>query len=154
MNKSTIAAIAAAVLILAVLCMCTAGCVNMAISDPVVGDWVAEDDTSITHVIFEAGGSGYFTAAAEKGGAAGIAAATFDWTAVEPKKNYELVLADGTTKTASLNAERGLLTIDGVEYQEVLNKNSGSSVQGKKTKARTTGTPSRGNQDDESNTKR
>ena len=129
MNKSTIAAIAAAILILAVLCMCTAGCVNMAVSDPVVGDWVAEDDTSVTHVIFEADGSGYFTAAAEKGGAAGVAAATFDWTAVEQKKTYELVLADGTTKTASLNVERGILTIDGVEYQEALDKFSGATTQ-------------------------
>ena len=127
MNKSVIVALVEAVLVLAVICMCTAGCVNMAVSDPVVGDWAAEDDTSVTHVIFEANGSGFFTTAAEKGGAAGVAAATFDWTAVEQKKTYELVLADGTTKTASLNVERGILTIDGVEYQETLDKFSGSA---------------------------
>ena len=64
---------------------------------------------------------------AEKGGEAGLAAVSFDWTAVEQKKTYELVLADGTTKTASLNVERGILTIDGVEYQETLDKFSGSA---------------------------
>ena len=123
MRQSLIITIAATFLLVAVLC--TAGCVST--PDPIVGDWAAEDDTSVTHVIFEADGSGYFMAAAEKGGEAGLAAVSFDWTAVEPKKNYELVLAGGTTKTASLNVERGILTIDGVEYQETLDKFSGSA---------------------------
>ena len=126
MNKLIVAAEVAVVLIIAVVC--TAGCFE--IHDPVEGTYAAAGgNTSETYVVFEANGSGYFIAAAETDDSAAAAGVSFDWTAVEPKKTYELVLADGTTKTASLNVERGVLTIDGVEYQEALDKFSGATTQ-------------------------
>ena len=138
MNKLIVAAEVAVVLIIAVIC--TAGCFE--IHDAVIGTYaVAGEDASETYVVFEKEGSGFFAEAAETDDAAAAAAVSFSWTAVEPKKTYELVLADGTTKTASLNVERGVLTIDGVEYQETLDMFSGSV---KKPKASTTGTPDNG----------
>ena len=137
MRQSLIITIAATFLLVAVLC--TAGCVST--SDPIVGDWVAEDDTSVLFVTFAEDKSGYFISGLEKSNSfetdfgysvsssSQMVAETFNWTAVEPKKTYTLAFVDGTTKTASLNVERGLLTIDGVEYQEVLNKFSGSTTQ-------------------------
>ena len=54
MDKTTLAAITA-LLLAAVLC--TAGCVE-APSDPIVGNWVAETDGSVTYAVFENGGAG------------------------------------------------------------------------------------------------
>lgn len=126
MNKLIVAAEVAVFLIIAVIC--TAGCFE--IHDAVIGTYAAAgEDASETYVVFEKEGSGFFAEAAETDDAAAAAAVSFSWTAVEPKKTYELVLADGTTKTASLNVERGILTIDGVEYQETLDKFSGSTTQ-------------------------
>ena len=126
MDKSGIAVIAAAVLFVALVC--TACCVG--ISDEITGTYMMTgDDSSVTFVVFEKDGSGYFTEAAASEGAAGMAAVSFSWTAAEPKKTYTLTFADGTTKTALLNTERGILTIDGVEYQEALDKFSGSTTQ-------------------------
>ena len=146
MNKLIVAAEVAVVLIIAVIC--TAGCFE--IHDPVEGTYAAAGgNTSETYVVFEANGSGYFIAAAETDDSAAAAGVSFDWTAVEPKKTYELVLADGTTKTASLNVERGVLTIDGVEYQETLDKFSGAITQKAITTQKEHDQPIKGDRDDE-----
>ena len=107
MNKTTIAAISAALLLCAVLC--TAGCVE-APSDPIVGTYVSETDSSVSYAVFENGGTGYFA------GDAGDA--VFTWAAAEPKNTYTLTFADGRAVTAVLDAEHGLMTIGGVEYQK------------------------------------
>ena len=122
MNKTTIAAISAALLLCAVLC--TAGCVE-APSDPIAGTYVTETDSAVSYAFFENDGTGLFTESAETADAAGVLQGTFDWTAVEPKKTYTLLFADGETETATLDAGRGLLTIGGVEYQKYPSELSG-----------------------------
>ena len=124
MKKSIFITLTAALLLAAVLC--TAGCVE-APSDAIVGTYVTETDSSVSYAFFENGGTGYFTAAAETDDAAGVLQGTFDWTAVESKKTYTLLFADGTTKTANLNAEHGLLTIEEVEYEKYPNGFSGTT---------------------------
>ena len=119
MRKSLIITITAALLLCAVLC--TAGCVE-APSDPIVGTYVTETDSSVTYAVFENDGSGYFAEAAaaetETGEDAWVLTAVFDWTAADSKNTYTLTFADGTTETAVLNAEHGLMTIGEVEYQK------------------------------------
>ena len=111
--------ITAALLLCAVLC--TSGCVE-APSDPIVGTYVTETDSSVTYAVFENDGSGYFAEAAaaetETGEDAWVLTAVFDWTAADSKNTYTLTFADGTTETAVLNAEHGLMTIGEVEYQK------------------------------------
>ena len=121
MRKSLIITIAAALLLCAVLC--TAGCVS---SDPVVGDWVAETNTSVSWAVFENGGTGYFAAAAEKDGAAGMLKVTFNWTA-DGGSTYTLAYGDGATETAVLDAQRGLMTIGDVVYEKEPSELSGTS---------------------------
>ena len=118
MRKSLILAISAALLLTAVLC--TAGCVE-APSDPIVGTYVTETDSAVSWAVFEEGGSGYFA------GDAGDA--VFTWTAVEPKKTYTLTFEDGRAETAVLNAERGVLNVNGVLYQKTVSPLSGAAVQ-------------------------
>ena len=113
MKGITIAAIAA-LLLAAVLC--TAGCVE-APSDAIVGDWVSETDGSVTYAVFENGGAGYFAEAGETDEDAWVLKGTCSWTA-DGKNTYTLAFADGATETAVLDAEHGLMTIGGVEYQK------------------------------------
>ena len=122
MKKSILISITAALLLAAVLC--TAGCVT---EDRVVGTYVTETDSSVTYAVFENNGTGYFATAAKTDGAAGLAAVTFDYTVTEPNKTYTLTFADNTTETAVLDAERGLMAIGGVEYQECMSMYSGTS---------------------------
>ena len=129
MKKSILITISAALLLCAVLC--TAGCVD-APSDPIVGDWVAETDSSVSYAVFENGGTGYFaeaaTAETETGEDAWVLTGTCSWAAAEPKGTYTLTFADGRAETAVLNAEHGLMTIGGVEYQKYPSELSGLAV--------------------------
>ena len=115
MNKTTLAAIAA-LLLAAVLC--TAGCVE-APSDPIVGDWVSETDSSVTYAVFENGGAGYFAADADS-------VLTLEWKA-NGDTTYTFIFADGKTETASLDAEHGLMTIGEVVYQKYPSELSGKT---------------------------
>ena len=126
MKKTTLAAIAA--LLLAAV-ICTAGCVE-APSDEIVGNWVAETDDSVTYAVFENGGAGYFAEAAaeETGDDAWVLKGTCSWTAADSKNTYTLLFADGATETAVLDAEHGLMTIGGVEYQKYPSELSGLIV--------------------------
>ena len=114
MNKTTIAAISAALLLCAVLC--TAGCVE-APSDPIVGTYVTETDSAVSWAVFENEGTGYFA------GDAGDA--VFTWAAADSKNTYTLTFADGRAVTAVLNAERGVLNVNGVLYQKTVSPLSG-----------------------------
>ena len=117
MNKTTIAAISAALLLCAVLC--TAGCVE-APSDPIVGDWVSETDSSVTYAVFENGGAGYFAADEDS-------VLTLEWKA-NGDTTYTFIFADGTTKTGTLNAEHGLMTMgDGSKLEKRPNALSGAT---------------------------
>ena len=124
MNKTTIAAITAALLLCAVLC--TAGCVE-APSDPIVGTYVTETDSAVSYAVFENDGTGYFAEAAETDDAAGLAKITCSWAAADSKNTYTLTFADGRAETAVLNAEHGLMTIGGVEYQKYPSELSGAA---------------------------
>ena len=115
MKKTTIAAITAALLLCAVLC--TAGCIE-APSDPIVGDWVSETDGSVTYAVFENGGAGYFAADKDS-------VLTLEWKA-NGDTTYTLTFADGRAETAVLDAEHGLMTIGGVEYQKYPSGYSGA----------------------------
>ena len=119
MKKSIFISITAALLLCAVLC--TAGCVE-APSDAIVGDWVAETDSSVSYAVFENGGTGYFaeaaTAETETGEDAWVLTGTCSWAAAGPKGTYTLTFADGRAVTAVLDAEHGLMTIGDVGYQK------------------------------------
>ena len=119
--------ISAALLLCAVLC--TAGCIE-APSDPIVGDWVSETDDSVTYAVFENGGTGYFAEAAETGEDAAVLTGTCSWAAADSKNTYTLLFADGATETASVDAEHGLMTIGGVEYQKYPSGYSGYGESG------------------------
>ena len=127
MNKTTIAAISAALLLCAVLC--TAGCVE-APSDPIVGTYVTETDSSVSYAVFENDGTGCFAeaAAGETDKDAWVLTGTCSWTAAGAKGTYTLLFADGATETAVLNAEHGLMTIGGVEYQKYPSELSGVEI--------------------------
>ena len=127
MRKSLIITITAALLLCAVLC--TAGCVE-APSDPIVGTYVTETDSSVSYAVFENGGTGYFAeaAAAETGEDAWVLTGTCSWVAADSKNTYTLTFADGATETAVLDAEHGLMTIGGVEYQKYPNGYSGQTI--------------------------
>ena len=126
MKKTILITITAALLLCAVLC--TAGCVE-APSDPIVGTYVTETDSSVSYAVFENGGTGYFAEAAaeetETGEDAWVLKGTCTWTAADSKNTYTLTFADGATETAVLNAEHGLMTIGGVEYQKYPSELSG-----------------------------
>ena len=114
MNKHLLLPIAAAVILAVVLC--TAGCVE-APSDAIVGYWVSETDGSVTYAVFENGGAGYFAADKDS-------VLTLEWKA-NGDTTYTFIFADGTAETAVLNAEHGLMTIGGVEYQKYPSEFSG-----------------------------
>ena len=115
MNKHLLITIAATVILAVVLC--TAGCIE-APSDPIVGNWVSETDDSVTYAVFENGGAGYFAEAGETDEDAWVLKGTCSWTADGTKNTYTLAFADGATETAVLDAEHGLMTIGGIEYQK------------------------------------
>ena len=100
MKKSIPITITAALLLCAVLC--TAGCIE-APSDEIVGNWVSETDDSVSYAVFENGGAGYFAADEDS-------VLTLEWKA-NGDTTYTFLFADGTTKTASLDAEHGLMTM-------------------------------------------
>ena len=124
MRKTLFISITAALLLCAVLC--TAGCVE-APSDPIVGDWVSETDSSVTYAVFETGGAGYFAEAGETDADAWVLKGTCSWTAADAKNTYTLLFADGAAETASVDAEHGLMTIGGVEYQKYPSGYSGNA---------------------------
>ena len=110
--------IIAGVLLLAAV-LCTAGCIE-APSDLIVGDWVSETEGSVTYAVFENGGAGFFAADEDS-------ILTVEWKA-NGDTTYTFIFADGTTKTASVNAEHGLMNIGGVEYQKYPNGYSGQTI--------------------------
>ena len=109
--------ISAALLLCAVLC--TAGCVE-APSDEIVGNWVSETDGSVTYAVFENGGAGFFAADKDS-------VLTLEWKA-NGDTTYTLTFADGAAETAVLDAEHGLMTIGGVEYQMYPSGYSGTAL--------------------------
>ena len=117
MRKSLIITISAALLLTAVLC--TAGCVE-APSDPIVGTYVTETESAVTWAVFENEGTGCFA------GDAGDA--VFTWAAADSKNTYTLTFADGAAETAVLNAERGVLNVNGVLYQKTVSPLSGAAI--------------------------
>ena len=125
MKKTTIAAISVALLLAAVLC--TAGCVE-APTDPIVGTYVTETDSSVSYAVFENDGTGYFAeaAAAETGEDAWVLTGTCSWAAADAKNTYTLLFADGATETAVVDAEHGLMTMgDGSVLEKQVSKLSG-----------------------------
>ena len=114
MRKSILISISAALLLCAVLC--TAGCVE-APSDPIAGTYVTEDDISILYVVFDNNGTGCFVVSSDKPDASATGMVAFTWTK-NADKSYTAACADGTTMTASLNAEHGLLTIGDAVFQK------------------------------------
>ncbi|HJJ33193.1 MAG TPA: hypothetical protein O0X19_02275, partial [Methanocorpusculum sp.] len=50
------------------------------------------------------------------------------WAAADSKNTYTLTFADGAAETAVLDAEHGLMTIGGVEYQKYPSGYSGAKV--------------------------
>ena len=131
MKKTIFLSISAALLLTAVLC--TAGCVE-APSDPIVGTYVTETDSSVSYAVFENDGTGYFAEAAaaetETDEDAWVLTGTCSWAAAEPKNTYTLTFADGRAVTAVLDAEHGLMTIGGVEYQKYPSGYSGWGITG------------------------
>ena len=129
MKKSILITITAALLLAAVLC--TAGCVE-APTDPIVGTYVTETDSSVSYAVFENDGTGYFAEAAaaetETGEDAWVLTGTCSWAAAEAKGTYTLTFADGRAETAVLDAEHGVMTIGGVEYQKYPSGLSGFEV--------------------------
>ena len=117
MKKTIFITITATLLLCAVLC--TAGCVE-APSDPIAGTYVTETDSAVSWAVFENEGTGYFA------GDAGDA--VFTWAAAEPKNTYTLTFADGRAVTAVLNAERGVLNVNGVLYQKTVSPLSGAVI--------------------------
>ena len=117
----------AALLLCAVLC--TAGCVE-APSDPIVGTYVSETDSSVSYAVFEEGGTGHIAeaAAGETDKDAWVLTGTCSWTAAGAKNTYTLTFADGRAVTAVLNAEHGLMTIGEVGYQKYPSGYSGKAA--------------------------
>ena len=114
MKKSLLILLSALVLVGAVLC--TAGCV--ASTDKIVGEWQKETDAGITYAGFAEDGTGYFAADKDS-------AVTLTWKA-NGDKTYTFLFADGTTKTGTLDAARGLMKMsDGSVLEKQASKISG-----------------------------
>ena len=115
----TLISIAAAVILAVVLC--TAGCVSSA--DEIVGSWLAETDGAVTYAVFAEDGTGFFAASADED-----SILTLEWKA-NGDKTYTFIFADGTTKTGTLNALRGLMTMsDGSVLEKQASELSGVSL--------------------------
>ena len=117
----TLISIAAAVTIAVVLC--TAGCVSSA--DEIVGNWLEETDGAVTYAVFAEDGTGFFAADEDS-------VLTVEWKA-NGDTTYTFLFADGTTKTGTLNALRGLMTMsDGSVLEKQASEMSGLVVKEKR----------------------
>ena len=115
MKKHLLISIAAAVLLAAVLC--TAGCVSSA--DEIVGNWLEENDAAVTYASFAEDGTGFFAADKDS-------VLTLTWT--KDGSGYTFLFADGTAKTATLDALRGTMTIsDGSVFEKYPSELSGTT---------------------------
>ena len=114
MNTHLLISLTAAVLLAVVLC--TAGCVSSA--DEIVGSWLEETDDAVTYAVFAEDGTGFFAADEDS-------VLTLEWKA-NGDKTYTFIFADGTTKTGTLNALRGLMTMsDGSVLEKQASEMSG-----------------------------
>ena len=114
MNKPLLISAAAAVTIAVVLC--TAGCISPA--DEIVGNWLEKTDGAVTYAVFAEDGTGYFAADEDS-------ILTLEWKA-NGDTTYTFLFADGTTKTGTLNALRGLMTMsDGCVLEKQASEVSG-----------------------------
>ena len=114
MNKPLLISTAAAVTIAVVLC--TAGCVSSA--DEIVGNWLEKTDDAVTYAVFAEDGTGFFAADEDT-------VLTLEWKA-NGDTTYTFIFADGTTKTGTLNALRGLMTMsDGSVLEKQASELSG-----------------------------
>ena len=95
----TLISIAAAVILAVVIC--TAGCISSA--DEIVGSWLEKTDDAVTYAVFAEDGTGFFAADEDS-------ILTLEWKA-NGDTTYTFIFADGTTKTGTLNALRGLMTM-------------------------------------------
>ena len=121
MNKPLLISAAAAVILAVVLC--TAGCISSA--DEIVGNWLEETDGAVTYAVFAEDGTGYFAADEDS-------ILTLEWKA-NGDTTYTFIFADGTTKTGTLNALRGLMTMsDGSVLEKQASEMSGSLMAGHK----------------------
>ena len=110
----TLISIAAAVILAVVLC--TAGCISPA--DEIVGNWLEKTDDAVTYAVFAEDGTGYFAADEDS-------ILTLEWKA-NGDTTYTFIFADGTTKTGTLNALRGLMTMsDGSVLEKQASEMSG-----------------------------
>ena len=115
MTKQHFLIAAAAVLLAAVLC--TAGCVNT--PDEIVGDWLSETE----YAVFAEDGTGLFAADEDS-------VLTLTWTK-DGSDAYTFLFADGTAKTAVLDALRGAMTVsDGSVFEKQASGVSGLFVAG------------------------
>ena len=119
MNKPLLISAAAAVILAVVLC--TAGCVSSA--DEIVGSWLEKTDDAVTYAVFAEDGTGFFAADEDS-------VLTLEWKA-NGDTTYTFIFADGTTKTASVNAEHGLMTMgDGCVLEKQASVMSGEYIPG------------------------
>ena len=116
MSKHFIIMLTAAVLLAVVLC--TAGCVSSA--DEIVGNWLEETDDAVTYAVFAEDGTGYFAADKDS-------VLMLEWKA-NGDTTYTFIFADGTTETAVLDAEHGLMTIGEVVYEKYPSGYSGATM--------------------------
>ena len=99
MKQHLLISLTAAVILAVVLC--TAGCVSSA--DEIVGNWLEKTDGAVTYAVFAEDGTGFFAADEDS-------VLTLEWKA-NGDTTYTFIFADGTTKTGTLNAEHGLMTM-------------------------------------------
>ena len=97
-------------------------------SDPIAGTYVTETDSAVSWAVFENDGTGCFAEAAETDKDAWVLTGTCSWAAADSKNTYTLTFADGAAETAVLDAEHGLMTIGGVEYQKYPSGYSGTAI--------------------------
>ena len=117
MSKHFIIMLTAAVLLAVVLC--TAGCVSSA--DEIVGNWLEETDAGVTYAVFAEDGTGFFAADEDS-------VLTLEWKA-NGDTTYTFIFADGTTKTGTLNALRGAMTMsDGCVLEKQASEVSGAAM--------------------------
>ena len=117
MNKPLLISAAAAVILTVVLC--TAGCISPA--DEIVGSWLEETDDAVTYAVFAEDGTGFFAADKDS-------VLTLEWKA-NGDTTYTFIFADGTTKTGTLNALRGAMTMsDGCVLEKQASEVSGVAM--------------------------
>ena len=87
---------------------------------------MTEDDISILYVVFDNNGTGCFVVSSDKPDASATGTVAFTWTK-NADKSYTAACADGTTMTAVLNTEHGLLIIGDAVFQKYPSELSGYS---------------------------